>query len=161
MSSTQHTAHSTQGFARDPVSFFALCSLLSAVCCLFTGCVHRQLTIRSEPPGAQLIVNDKRLGTTPHSYDFEWYGWYRITLLKEGYDRLDDHVRLNAPFYLWIPLDLAMELWPFPVRDTHALSYTLTPSQALPEPSAPALETPPPSAPQQPDTPEPSDGHTG
>lgn len=87
-------------------------------------------------------MNDKRLGTTPYAYDFEWYGWHRLTLNKPGYERLDDHVQLLAPTYLWIPLDLVMELLPFPIRDTKILSYTLTVKAQLPEPQRPVLDIP-------------------
>jgi len=109
---------------------------------LTAGCIRRSLTIRSQPPGAELIVNDKHLGTTPLSYDFEWYGWYRLTLMKEGYERLDDRVRIRAPFYFWIPLDLVMELLPLSIRDDQVLSYELTPRQPLPEPSPPVVGEP-------------------
>ena len=111
-------------------SYFALGSLT-------TGCIRRNLTIRSEPPGATLYVNDTLLGTTPHSYDFTWYGWHRIMLRKEGFEQFDANEQLKAPWYLWIPLDLAMELLPVPVRDTRALSYQLQPKQAQPEPKPP------------------------
>ncbi len=87
-------------------------------------------------------MNDKRLGTTPYAYDFGWYGWHRLTLNKPGYERLDDHVQLLAPMYLWIPLDLVMELLPFPIRDMKTLSYTLTVKPKLPEPQPPVLEIP-------------------
>ena len=108
------------------------------------GCIRRNLTIRSEPPGATLLVNDKNLGTTPYAYDFMWYGWYRITLTKEGYERLDDHVLLKAPIYCWIPFDLVMELLPVPVRDSRTLTYQLRPKPALttPVPPATAPESP-------------------
>jgi len=116
---------------------------MSVVCCLTTtGCVRRTLAIRSEPDGAELLVNDRRLGTTPYSYGFVWYGWYRISLTREGYERLDDRTLLRAPFYLWIPLDLVMELLPFPIRDTKALSYTLVPKTPLPEPIPPVTQSP-------------------
>lgn len=117
---------------------------LSAACLVLSGCVRRQLTIRSEPPGAVLIVNDEKLGTTPLTYDFMWYGWYRMLLTKPGYERLDDHVELKAPWYLWIPMDLAMELMPFTVRDDRQLSYTLSPLTPLPVPTPPVAASPPP-----------------
>ncbi len=138
---------------RDQTTHHLLVScLLSLVSCLFlTSCIRRNLTIRSEPPGARLIVNDKDLGTTPLSYDFEWYGSYRISLTKDGYERLDDQVRLRAPMYFWIPVDLVVELLPFKIRDTKALSYTLTPKTPLPTPTLPAspLAGPVPSEPSQ------------
>jgi len=115
--------------------------VLTAYCLLLTtGCIRRNLTIRTEPPGATLIVNDETLGTTPHAWDFQWYGWYRITLLKDGYERLDDRMQLKAPIYFWIPLDLVMEVLPFPVRDDRALLYELKPKTGLPEPSPPITD---------------------
>ena len=107
--------------------------------------MRRSLTIRTEPPGALVYVNDVLKGASPVTYDFTWYGWHRLTLRKEGFERVDDRRLLRAPVYLWIPLDLAMELAPFPIHDDRTWSYTLAPSAALPEPVAPATEagTPP------------------
>ena len=113
-----------------------------------TGCVRRSLTIRSEPPGALVYFNDQLIGESPVTYDFTWYGWHRIILRKQGYDRLDDHKELRAPLYLWIPLDLVMELLPFPIRDARTWSYTLTPSAVPASPEPPI--TIPPSPPQEP-----------
>ena len=106
-----------------------------------TGCVHRALTIRTDPPGAQVYLNDKLVGVSPTTLDFEWYGWYRVILRKDGYARLDDHKLLRAPIYLWIPFDLLAELMPFTVRDTRTWSYTLIPSVDLPMPVPPAVGT--------------------
>ena len=116
----------------------ALCLVMAA------GCVHRQLTILSEPSGAEVMVNDQTLGTTPYSYDFMWYGWYRLILTKPGYERLDDHVEFKAPWYLWIPMDLAAELMPFTIRDDRKLSYTLSPLTPVPVPKPPVTESPTP-----------------
>ena len=140
--------------------------LLVAVGCLFAGgCVHRSLTIRTDPPGAMVYVNDQLKGTSPVTYDFLWYGWYRLTLRKEGFERVDDRRVLAAPMHLWIPFDLAMELLPFPVRDERTWTYALTPAQELPTPKPPAIipasstapaPTVPPST-TEPSTPEPTD----
>ena len=96
------------------------------------------MTIRTTPPGAKVYVNDELKGESPVTYDFTWYGWYRILLRKDGFERRDDRKFLRAPVYLWIPFDLAMELLPFPVRDARAWSYTLTPSKELSTPVPPA-----------------------
>ena len=105
---------------------------LLAGCCLLaaTGCVRRSLTIRTQPPGALVYVNDVLKGPSPVSYDFEWYGGYRLTLRKEGFARLDDRRVLRAPLYLWIPLDLVMELLPITIQDRQEWSYVLTPTPA-------------------------------
>ena len=119
-------------------------SNLFAACCLLlclTGCVTRSLTIKTEPPGALVYVNDQLKGNSPVTYDFEWYGWHRLTLRKTGYERLDDRKLLRSPIYLWIPFDLAMELLPIPIRDTRTWSYTLTPAPVMPTPVAPQSTT--------------------
>ncbi len=100
-----------------------------AVLMLETGCVRRSLTIRTDPPGAFVHVNDEPKGESPVEYDFMWYGWHRVTIRKEGFERLDDKKRLRPPFYLWIPFDLIMEALPFTVRDRREWVYTLTPQQ--------------------------------
>lgn len=114
---------------------------LVALCVLASGCVRRQLTIRSEPPGATIMVNDEVVGITPHSYDFLWYGWHRISLTKDGYERLDDRVKLAAPPALWVPCDLAMELLPVTFRDDRQFSYQLAPLVPLPDPTPPISGT--------------------
>ena len=116
--------------------------LLTVVCGLcVTGCLYRSLTIKTDPPGAQVLVNSQPQGISPLTYDFEWYGWYRLTLLKEGFERVDDHRLIQSPGYLWIPCDLIAELLPFPVRDAHVWSYTLKPREELPLPQPPPLTT--------------------
>lgn len=132
----------------DRWNVWLVCSLL------ISGCVTHSLTITSDPPGAKVYVNDALKGETPVEYDFEWYGSYRLTLRKDGYQRLDDRKRLRAPSYLWIPFDLVMELLPLRIRDRQTWSYTLAPTPVLPTPTPPPTEpgTPPPS------TTEPFDG---
>jgi hypothetical protein len=101
--------------------------------------VHRTLTIRTDPPGATVYINDQLKGTSPLTYDFVWYGAYRLTLRKDGYQRLDDRKMLRAPLYLWIPLDLVMELLPLRVPDHRTWSYALTPTPELPTPMPPSM----------------------
>ena len=115
--------------------------VLPVACCLslvLTGCVRQSLTIKTDPPGAMVYVNDQLKGASPVTYDFMWYGWHRLTLRKDGFERLDDRRQLRAPVYLWIPFDLVMELLPFSIRDARVWSYTLTPAPALPTPQPPS-----------------------
>ncbi len=107
------------------------------------GCVYRSLTIRTDPPGALVYVNDQLKGESPVTYDFMWYGTHRVTLRKDGFERLDDQKLLRAPVYFWIPFDLAFELIPFRMHDIREWSYTLTPSPTLPSPVPPTLPMPP------------------
>jgi len=116
--------------------------VLCAVCCVLSGCVHRSLTVLTEPPGARVYINDELKGETPITYDFTWYGAYRLTLRKDGFERMDDQRMIRAPIYLWIPFDLAMELVPLTIRDARTWSYILTKSAVLPTPVPPQTITP-------------------
>ncbi len=152
-SSTQHPARSGKQVdsSRHPVSFSLVLSASCFVLLCVAGCVTRSLTIKSEPPGALVYMDDQLKGRSPLSYDFLWYGWHRVTLRKAGYERLADHKLLHSPVYLWIPFDLVMELAPFRIRDIRTWVYALTPSPAMPTPVPPEIgsetnTTPPPSS---------------
>jgi hypothetical protein len=108
--------------------------LLAVAAVAVGGCVRRSLTIRSEPPGAQVWLNDQPAGTTPLTHPLDWYGWYRVTLMKPGYERIDDQVEIRAPLHLWIPLDLAMEVVPLKVNDPNALAYRMIPAEGKKDP---------------------------
>ncbi len=104
-----------------------------------TGCIRRSLTIRTDPPGASVYINDAFKGETPLTYDFVWYGWHRVLLRKDGFQRIDDRKQLRAPVYFWIPFDFVMELLPFPIHDRREWAYTLTPAPTMAEPVPPAV----------------------
>ena len=123
--------------SRTPILYVlcAMCYVLSS------GCIRRSLTITTEPPGAMVYVNDALKGETPISYDFTWYGWHRLIIRKEGFERIEERKLLRAPFYFWIPFDLAMELLPLPIRDRRTWSYTLNPLPTLSTPVPPDTST--------------------
>ena len=116
-----------------------LTSLLLTSLLLTSGCVTRSLTIQTNPAGALVYFNDELKGPSPVTYDFMWYGWHRVMLRKDGFERVEDRKLLSAPFHLWIPFDLVMELLPTRIRDTRTWSYTLSPMQQLPTPVPPPL----------------------
>lgn len=119
------------------------CCLMAVVCSLMTGCIYRKLTIKTDPPGALVYLNDRLIGETPVAHHFVWYGWYRVTVRKSGYERIEDRRKLKAPFYLWLPFDLVMEVMPFPVTDAHTWSYILNPvSESAPIPTPEFIEPP-------------------
>jgi len=97
--------------------------------CLFvtSGCVRRKLTVKSDPSQAQVYFDGKYIGETPVDFDFEWYWEHSVELKKDGYETISTSEEIKAPVYMWIPLDLAMELLPFTLRDDRELTYTLKP----------------------------------
>lgn len=89
------------------------------------GCVHRRLTIKSDPPGADIYFDDKLVGKTPLEFDFMWYAKHRIRLEKKEFETLAATENIKSPFFMWIPIDLFSEVMPFPLKDERTLSYKL------------------------------------
>jgi hypothetical protein len=104
----------------------ALLLFALAVCACVPGCVRRRLTIRSNPPGALVYVDDQEIGYTPVSTPFVYYGTRKIQLVRDGYRTETVLQRFPAPWYEWPPLDFASEnLWPRDIRDERVLDFTL------------------------------------
>lgn len=98
------------------------------------GCVERTLKIETRPPGALVLVNDEEVGVSPVKFAFTWYGDYDIVVRKAGYQTLQTHHRVRAPWFQWSPLDLLAEtLIPVMIRDEHTLPpFELTPAETPP-----------------------------
>jgi len=94
-----------------------------------SGCIHRQLTIKSDPPGAIVYFNEEEIGETPVDFDFIYYDNHKVTLVKEGYEKFETIEFIKCPPYLWIPLDLIAEILPVTVEDYRELSYELVPEK--------------------------------
>ena len=103
---------------------------------MLTGCVQRELVITSDPPGADVVVNQQFRGTTPFHLPFKHYGVYDIRLTHPGYiDERDNRVRFYplqvaepviAPGYQRVGVDFVAEaLIPTTIHDRRVLHYTL------------------------------------
>lgn len=100
-----------------------------------TGCVRRTLTVSSEPQGARVWLNNEEIGTSPVTVDFTWYGDYDVTLRKEGYQTLQTHHALAAPWYQWPGIDFVSEvLVPFEIHDRRDLPVYVLEPEVLPDP---------------------------
>jgi hypothetical protein len=105
--------------------------------CLFfsSGCVERRMTIRSNPPGALVYVDDYEnpVGMTPVSTNFTYYGTRKIRLVKDGYETLTVMQPIRPPWYEITPLDFVAENFvPGEIRDQRVLDYQLTPQMVVP-----------------------------
>jgi hypothetical protein len=61
---------------------------------------------------------------------FDWYGDYWVRASKEGYETLDTHRKLKAPWYDWPPFDLLVQvLDPTRVVDAYEWTFELSPKQ--------------------------------
>ena len=104
--------------------WIALCGA-AAISVIGSGCVQRTLTVRSDPDGALVYLNDQEIGRTPLTRNFTWYGVYDVEIHKPGYQSLKTTAAVIAPWWQWVPFDFLAEF--FPLTDHHELTFTLRP----------------------------------
>ena len=96
------------------------------------GCVERTITVRTDPPGALVTVNDVEKGRSPVTFDFTWYGEYRVLVEHPQYETLETTKRIYAPLYQWPVIDLVCEvLLPLKFHDQRDWPYTLVRRQGV------------------------------
>jgi hypothetical protein len=93
------------------------------------GCVEREMTLTTNPPGALVYVSEKEIGRTPVTLPFLWYGDYEIVIRRDGFQTLYTHADLCPPIYETFPLDLLSTIVPWTFHDRRYLHFTLAPSQ--------------------------------
>lgn len=97
-----------------------------------SGCVHRRMTINSNPPGARVLLDGEEIGETPTSVDFTHYGTREISLQKDGYDTLKTLQTVPPPWYQIFPIDFfADNLLPYQLTNRHEFNYQLQPSSTI------------------------------
>lgn len=95
-----------------------------------TGCVQRRLTVRSNPSGALVYVDDVEIGHTPVSIPFTYYGTRTIRLEKDRFQTVEVQQEIKAPWYQVPPIDfIADVLWPVEIRDEREVRIDLQPLQ--------------------------------
>ena len=108
-------------------------ALVVAGCAAAGGCVHRRFTVRTNPPGARLFVDDYEIGTTPVSHDFVYYGTRKIRLVKDGYETLTILQPIPTPWWDLPGIDFVSEnLIPTELRDHRVLDFQLQPQVIVP-----------------------------
>jgi hypothetical protein len=100
--------------------------LLITVILTTTGCVRQLLTIETTPPGAHVYFNDRLMGSSPVTEEFLWYEPYHIRVEHPDHDTLQENGKLNAPFWMWFPLDGLMAVLPLPLKDRHRVHFDFT-----------------------------------
>ena len=104
--------------------------LLTLFLLLPAGCVERTITVRTDPPGALVIVNEVEKGRSPVTFPFTWYGDYNVRLELPEYEIIQTHRKVNAPIYQWPLIDLFTEVFfSYQFRDYRDWHFTMTPRQ--------------------------------
>lgn len=107
--------------------------LLAAASTHATGCVRRRMTIRSNPVGATVYIDDQQIGTTPVSTPYTYYGTRKIQLVKDGYETLTVKQKFKPPWYQVPPLDFISEnLVPYEFRDERIVDFELETQPVVP-----------------------------
>lgn len=109
-----------------------------AVCvtCM-AGCVERRFVITTSPPGA-IVYDEKHMptGAAPTDREFTFYGKYRFTLVKDGFQTMTVEEKVKAPWYEWLGLDFISEnVIPWTIRDVRRFHYILKPVEVVPDES--------------------------
>jgi len=124
------TCRGTFAVGRSYVGWALLTLML---CAGQSGCVQRRMTVRTNPPGALLYVDDYPIGTTPCSTSFTYYGTRKIRLVKDGYETLTVMQEIPAPWYEYTPCDFVAENFvPGQIRDQRTLDFQLKPQVVVP-----------------------------
>lgn len=83
------------------------------------------MTIRSEPPGALVLLEGEEIGYTPVSMDFDHYGTREITLIKDGYETVTAMQKVRTPWHQRVGVDLVTDNFS-PVKLNDRTEYTFT-----------------------------------
>ena len=106
---------------------------LVVACCAAGGCVHRRFTVRTNPPGARVFVDDYEIGTSPVSHDFVYYGTRKIRLVKDGYETLTILQPIPTPWWDLPGIDFISEnLIPTEIHDRRVLDFQMQPQVIVP-----------------------------
>ena len=96
------------------------------------GCVRRRMTVRSNPPGALVYIDDQEIGKTPVSTSYTYYGTRKIRLVRDGYETETVMQKVSPPWYQIPPLDFVSEnLYPGELRDERVFDFELSPQQVV------------------------------
>ncbi|MBN2316761.1 MAG: PEGA domain-containing protein [Sedimentisphaerales bacterium] len=114
---------------RSTVSLTALCVIPLA---FLSGCVERNLTIKTHPEEALVVLNDEEIGLSPVTVNFNWYGDYCVRIQKEGFETLNTHRELKGPWYDAFPFDFfAQIINPNRIVDSYEWTFNLAPKRQI------------------------------
>ena len=113
------------------LKLFLVIGLVVSVLTL-SGCLERQLTIRTEPTAALVELNDEEIGISPVTVNFNWYGDYNVRIIKDGFETLKTHRLLKAPWYDHFPFDFFAQILSSNKRvDKYEWHFTLEPKKEV------------------------------
>lgn len=119
--------------SKSTVSRVLVIGLVLTSMLLHSGCVQRRFTVRTNPPGAVLYVDNQEIGITPVATGYTYYGTREIRLEKDGFEPVVKLHRFSAPWYQYPGLDFISEnLVPWEIRDERELDFEMVPLRIVP-----------------------------
>ncbi|TWT92356.1 PEGA domain-containing protein [Stieleria varia] len=86
------------------------------------------MTVRTNPPGAVVSVDNQVIGISPAATPFTYYAARDIRIEKDGYRTETIRKQINPPWYQWPGIDFVAEtLWPGELRDERIIDVQLVP----------------------------------
>jgi hypothetical protein len=105
-------------------------AVVAVVLSFCSGCVERRYTIRTDPPGAQVIVNGENIGPSPASRSYYYYGDREITLVGNGYETKTIIQPMKAPWWdNYLTEFFSENLVPYVIRDDREYAYKMEPAR--------------------------------
>jgi hypothetical protein len=90
------------------------------------------MTVRTNPPGAMVSVDNQVIGASPASTPFVYYGTREIRVEADGYRTETIRRKIKPPWYQLPGIDFIAEtLYPGELRDERIIDVTLVP-KAIP-----------------------------
>lgn len=107
--------------------------LVAVATAMSTGCVRRRMTVRTNPPGATVSVDNQLIGTSPAATSFVYYGTRELRIEKDGYRTETIRRKIKPPWYQLPVLEFVSEtLWPGEIRDERIIDVELVPQVVEP-----------------------------
>jgi len=91
------------------------------------------MTVHTNPSGATVFLDNRELGRTPFTANFDHYGTREFRIVKQGYETRTESVPIRAPWYQWIGFDFVSEiLLPGKLTDHKFYVFDLQPERIVP-----------------------------
>ncbi len=88
------------------------------------------MTVRTNPPGATVSVDNQVIGTSPAASYFTYYGTRELRIQKDGFRTETIRRKFKPPWYEWPGLEFISEtLWPGEIRDERIIDVQLVPRE--------------------------------
>ncbi len=93
---------------------------------------ERTLSLTSTPLGAEVRLDDQRIGVTPVKVAIDHYGTRRLTMYRAGSRLYSEPLELKAPWWSYFPIDVFTEvLNPVQLHDRQTFHVDLQPATGV------------------------------